>query len=367
MCFSIHDMWAALARMGGQRTISVRKSDDAEPTLRANMQQLQLTADAHADAPVVLESLPEHVIRDFILSNLADPSSVASVARAASTCRLLRAAADGFDVRNESLHEPPAQLDTWFDDLMVVAKRLYDKLDYEIAAGVRDGLSREDVFDIARALLDRRFVKIAKAAGVQRATLAKMMALDTSHADPLIPINVDGTLDLLRFYEFDLRVTRRQIYAEVPTTFAQCFAVDKFTLCPFRLTTATSHESSASLESCRTACSGGCTPSISSRRATRTSPCPNRGGPATRCSSCRPRTTLITKMCRVVVDALQSKPEHNSKQGIVVRRQPGSERWQVRLIDGSEMALREANLFVVAMVGADGTMTATFGDPVPGF
>ena len=72
-------------------------------------------------------------------------------------------------------------------------------------------------------------------------------------------------------------------------------------------------------------------------------------------------------MCRVVVDALQSKPEHNSKQGIVVRRQPGSERWQVRLIDGSEMALREANLFVVAMVGADGTMTATFGDPVPGF
>ena len=176
--------------------------------------------------------MPTHVIRDFILSNLADPSSVASVARAASTCRLLRAAADGFDVRNESLHEPPAQLDTWFDDLMVVAKRLYDKLDYEIAAGVRDGLSREDVFDIARALLDRRFVKIAKAAGVQRATLAKMMALDTSHADPLIPINVDGTLDLLRFYEFDLRVTRRQIYAEVPTTFAQCFAVDKFTLCP---------------------------------------------------------------------------------------------------------------------------------------
>lgn len=47
---------------------------------------------------------------------------------------------------------------------------------------------------------------------------------------------------------------------------------------------------------------------------------------------------------QAVIVGLKARPEHNGKAGVVLRRQANSDRWQVRLDDGSELALREANL-----------------------
>ena len=50
---------------------------------------------------------------------------------------------------------------------------------------------------------------------------------------------------------------------------------------------------------------------------------------------------LHTSSSTVTEVGLVAKPQHNGKRGVVLRRQPQSERWQVRLDDGTEMALRE--------------------------